>query len=213
MTNLTFRFKTILNELENCDTFADIGCDHGYIAESMLERKKCNFVYITDISAECLKKAEKLLSKQYQGQFSALVRDGMKGVPKVDQVLIAGMGGELISDILQEADFLPKRLVVQPMKNPEKVRITLLKLGYKLIKDYTFKDCKYYDLMVCERGEDFYSEDEIIFGRDNLKQKGEAFREQIQKKIAVLEKSISSMNELDKESAKKLIQKYREVIL
>ena len=80
----------------------------------------------------------------------------MEKIAKITVKYRNGMLPNGLNDILQNADFLPERLVVQPMKNPEKVRITLLKLGYKLIKDYTFKDCKYYDLIVCERGEDFY---------------------------------------------------------
>ena len=212
MTKLAFRFEKIISELALCKTFADVGCDHGYVAYEMLQSGKCEFVYITDISAECLKKAENLLSEEFDGKFKAIVTDGLKNVPKTEQVLIAGMGGELICDILKNADFLPERLVLQPMKNAEKVRDTLIKLGYKLIKDYTFKDIKYYDLIVSEKGEDFYTPDELLFGRDNLREKGQAFKEQISAKIAVLKKAILSMGDDDRKKTLNLIEKYTEVI-
>ena len=213
MNKLTLRLKTIVEELESFDTFADVGCDHGYVAEAMLSLGKCKFAYVTDVSAVCLKKAEALLGRTQTGKFKAIVTDGLKDVPKVDQVLVAGMGGELICDILQGADFLPERLVLQPMKNADKVRKSVINLGYRLIKDYTFKDVKYYDLIVCVKGQDSYTEDEIEFGRDNLRQKGDAFKEVIQRKIAVLESAYESAGQDEKKRLENLKRKYEEVIL
>ena len=212
MTNISTRLKTLCAELIECDLFADVGCDHGYVAEQMLSNGKCKFAYITDISPVCLKKAEDLLSLKYKGKFKGIVTDGLKQVPKVDQCLIAGMGGELICDIITNADFLPQRFVLQPMKNSEKVRDTIIKLGYKSIKDYTFKDIKFYDVIVCEKGEDKYTEDELLFGRDNLRQKGEAFVEQIQKKLDVLKNAYSKMSVEDKQKVDKQISKYLEIL-
>ena len=209
---MTLRLKTIIDQLIECETFADVGCDHGYVAEEMLKSGKCKFAYVTDVSAECLKKAESLLSESFDGKFKAIVTDGLKNVPKVDQVLIAGMGGEVICDIIENADFLPERLVLQPMKNSDKVREKVIKSGYKLIKDYTFKDKKYYDLIVCVKGKDEYSKDELIFGRDNLSQKGSAFCEIIERRIKILKRAISSMSEEDAKFAKEQINKLTEII-
>ena len=198
--------------LQPSETFADVGCDHGYQANAMLESGKCKFAYITDISAECLAKAEELLSKNFIGKFKSIVTDGLKNVPKVDQALIAGMGGEIICDVLKNADFLPNRLVLQPMKNSEKVRETVINLGYKVLRDYTFKDEKYYDVIVLEKGEDVYSADELTFGRDNLKEKNTAFIEVISKRISVLQKAMPSMKDEEKENTNKLILKLSEII-
>ncbi len=213
MNKLTLRLNTIVGELSKCNTFADVGCDHGYVAEAMLSTQKCNFAYVTDVSAVCLQKAEELLKGNFLGKFEPIVTDGLKNVPRVDQVLIAGMGGELICEILKNADFLPERIVLQPMKNADKVRKTVIGLGYKMIKDYTFKDTKFYDLIVCEKGEENYSEDEIEFGRDNLKEKGEAFKEVILQKIAVLDFAIKSAGQEEKQRLEVLKSKYEEVIL
>ena len=198
MTKLTKRLQTILDELSPCETFADVGCDHGYIAESMLKSGKCNFAYVTDISEKCLNKAVELLSKNYEGKFKQIVTDGLKNVPKVDQVLIAGMGGENICEILDSADFLPERMVLQPMKNSDKVRLKALTSGYKLIKDYTFKDEKYYDIIVCEKGKDFYTPDELKYGRGNICEKRKEFIEQITDKLHVLQNSLQFMSEAEK---------------
>ncbi len=213
MNKLTLRLQTIISHLAECKTFADVGCDHGYVAEAMLSQGKCEFAYVTDVSAVCLKKAEGLLSRSHGGRFEPIVTDGLKNVPRVDQVLIAGMGGELICDILTGADFLPERIVLQPMKNADKVRKAVIKLGYRLIKDYTFKDGKYYDLLVCERGEESYTDDEIEFGRDNLIEKGIAFKEVIKRKLSVLESALKAAGEEERQRLELLKRKYEDIIL
>ena len=212
MNKLTLRLNTIVDHLAKCKTFADVGCDHGYVAEAMLSMGKCDFAYVTDVSAVCLKKAEELLRGSFSGKYEAIVTDGLKNVPKVDQVLIAGMGGELICDILKNADFLPERFVLQPMKNADKVRKTVIDLGYKMVRDTTFKDVKYYDLIVCEKGEESYSAYEIEFGRDNLREKGEAFKEVILKKLAIIDVAIKTASEEEKQRLENLKKKYEEVI-
>ena len=41
---MTERLNKVFSELPSCKVFADIGCDHGYIAKEMVERKKCEKV-------------------------------------------------------------------------------------------------------------------------------------------------------------------------
>ncbi len=172
------RLTTIFNALSGCLKFADVGCDHGYIAKAMLDTNKAQTVIISDISAPSLKKAEKLLSNYMGKRAKSVLCDGLVGIDdNCDQVLIAGMGGEEIISILKCSPFLPQKLVLQPMKNVDKVRKSLLSIGYAIKKDFIFKDDKFYNLLVCEKGTDSYTEDEIFFGRDNLKERQADFIE------------------------------------
>lgn len=204
----TARLKRLFDELSPAEIFADIGCDHGYIAAEMLQTGKCGRAIVTDISEKCLEKAKALLEENFIGRFTAQVADGLKGVPSADEVLIAGMGGELIVRILKEGDFVPDRLVLQPMKNSDKVREYLVGNGYKIHKDYTFKDGKYYDIIVAERGKDAYTEDEITFGRDNLLCRNPDFLALIQKRSNELKSSLGKMGEKAAAEAEEKIKKY-----
>ena len=189
MPKLTDRLEKIFNELTPAKVFADIGCDHGYIARAMLDSGKCDEVVVTDISEKSLSKAVGLLKHDYDGKFTAVVADGFNGVPKSDEALIAGMGGEEIVKIILGANTLPKRLALQPMKNSDKVRKILVKSGYKLIKDYTFKsDGKFYDYVIAENNgqKEEYSEIEYEYGRGNLKSPSADFIESLVKKRAAL---------------------------
>ncbi len=191
---MTERLKEIFNNIPACETFADIGCDHGYIALNMLTAKKCSNVIIADISDKCLAKAESLLSSFIKkGMAKSVVSNGFEKVYGSDVALIAGMGGEEICAILSSAKELPKTLVLQPMKNCDKVRRLALELGYAFQKDFVFKSAgKFYDLMVLVNGKGDLTQEEIEFGKDNLSGKNKAFIEKIQ--IAVQKLQLYSSN-------------------
>lgn len=165
------RINEISALIDNCESFADVGCDHGYIALSVLQSGKCKSVTVTDISAKCLAKAEKLLADYIcDGRCRAVCCDGLKGVSSdTEQVLVAGMGGEEIIKILSEG-FIPKKFILQPMKNADKVRKFLLSRGCKIVYDGIFKDGKYYFVIKGERygGGEIYSDVQLAFGRDSI---------------------------------------------
>ncbi len=191
---MTDRIEKIFALIPSCDTFADIGCDHGYIAEAMLKSGKAKKVIIADISAKCLQKAEQLLEKSIiDGSCISVVSNGFENVPNCDCALIAGMGGEEICDIIAKAKNLPNALLLQPMKNCDKVRLCAVKSGYKVQKDFTFKSAgKFYDLMLFVRGKDALTDEEVEFGRDNLTGQNQDFKEFLLIKIARLTEYLKS---------------------
>ncbi len=185
---MTDRLQRIFSELENCKVFADIGCDHGYIAKAMISSNKAEQVVISDISAKCLKKAEELLKDEMvSGKAKSVVSNGFEKVGYCDLALVAGMGGEEIVSILNGAPLLPDRLVLQPMKNADKVRVCAVKQGYRIKKDYIFfSSGVYYDLLVLEKGEDFLTDDEIEFGRTNIENRSKDFTDMLKEKVEKL---------------------------
>lgn len=171
----TKRIRLLCGQLAACETFADVGCDHGYCTQYMLEENLCRRAVVSDISAGSLSKAEKLLSAYIAaGRVAPVCCPGLEKIPKcTEQVLIAGMGGEEILNILREG-FLPPALVLQPMRHAPKVRAYLLEQGYSIVRDFTFFDGKFYDVLRAEfpayRGAAArsYGERELTFGYDNI---------------------------------------------
>ena len=185
---LTKRLAAVCGELEKCDTFADVGCDHGYCTLYMLENGLCRTAQISDISAKSLKKAQALLSAYIaEGRVCPVLCDGLAGIDRgTEQVLIAGMGGEEIVKILSDG-FLPPKLVLQPMKNAEKVRAFLLGRGYALLHDHTFyADKKFYDLIKAVKGgkQEEYNKDMLSFGRENIISPTEDFAKMLERDIS-----------------------------
>lgn len=179
------RIDHLCSLIKKTESFADVGCDHGFCSEYVLENGLCDRVVFSDVSRGSLDKAEKLLAPYVrEGRARAVLGNGFFGVPKdTETVLIAGMGGSEIVSILSDKTygFMPKRFVFQPMHDQEKLRRYILERGGYIERDYTFEDGKYYDVLVGGRREEgmekqTYTDAEYEFGRDNLSEMGEAFR-------------------------------------
>ena len=196
---MTGRIKEICSHLPQGKILADVGCDHGYCAEYALKNDLFEKVYISDISAGSLKKAERLLKRFIgNGRCIPVLADGMKGLSEhCDCVLIAGLGGEEILKIAAEG-YLPEKFVFQPMRNAEKLRRYLIEQGAKITADYTFGEGHYYyDLIVGENeGGSSYTDREILYGKDNLTHAVPAFlhkaEDEIRKLGAYLQRDMSS---------------------
>lgn len=209
------RIDTLCSLLQKTDVFADVGCDHGYCTEYMLKNGLCERAIFSDVSRGSLQKAQTLLEDYVaEGRATGVLGDGFFGVPKdVGEVLIAGMGGgEMISILSHERfGFMPKYFVLQPMHDSEKLRRYLIENGGYILRDFTFQDVKYYDVIVGRRrleGEaaQTYTEAELEFGRDNLLQRGEAFIKRTQKLLKDIEKYLT-IEGLQASSREELLQR------
>ena len=208
------RIDTLCSLLAPAKLFADVGCDHGYCTEYMLQSGLCERAIFSDVSRGSLAKAEKLLAPYVRaGKAVGVLGDGFYGVDKdVDEVLIAGMGGSEIVSILSDEKhgFMPKRFVFQPMHDSEKLRRYILANGGYIERDYTFEDGKFYDVIVGgllkEMGQVCveYTDGEYEFGRENLKKMPEAFVRRTQKQIVNIGKYLKQPN-LQEESKQALI--------
>lgn len=186
------RLEVLLSLIPKCNVLADVGCDHGYLSKYALDKNLCNKVIISDISAKSLEKAITLL-KPYGDKVKSYVCNGLTAYEnQADFAVIAGMGGEEICLILKGVKTLPNGLLLAPQKNNDKVRRLLIELGYKITRDFTFLDGKFYDVIKAEKGIDSYTEKEFIFGRDNLKERSSDFIKKLEKEEKLLSKVIEN---------------------
>ena len=126
---------------------ADIGTDHGYVPLIALERGICNKAIACDINKDPLDKAR--LNAILEGigdELEFRLGGGFEPlkVSEANEVVIAGMGGNLIRDIL-EADLEKVKsaeyLILVPAQNPEVLRAylvspILLRSKNPLMKDF-----------------------------------------------------------------------------
>ena len=207
------RIDTLCSLLTKAKVFADVGCDHGYCTEYMLQKELCEKAIFSDVSKGSLAKAEKLLAPYVEeGRAIGVFGDGFYGVENtVDEVLIAGMGGSEIVSILSDEKhgFMPKRFVFQPMHDAEKLRKYILSNGGYIERDYTFEDGKFYDVIVGGLADgqtttSAYTDAEYEFGRENLATMPEAFVKRTKKQIANIGKYLAQPN-LQEESKQALV--------
>lgn len=142
MIKLDNRLKVIYNMVRNGKKVIDVGSDHGYLIAKLLLDEKCTSGVCTDVNIKCLRKAELLLeSYNLKNKIKFYNTDGLKNIScdECDDVVIAGMGSELIIKIVDRCSWLKqindKHLILQPMLKPWVLRKYLYENGFKIIKE------------------------------------------------------------------------------
>ena len=169
--NISKRIKFLASIVNSYGTVVDVGCDHGYLGYLILKNSK-NDVIFTDISNKCLEKAKNLIEKENLNSRSYFVcTNGLENIKNsVDTVVIAGMGGYEILNIIKSAKIKVNKYVLQPMKNVLTLKSELIKIGYKIEFDKIIKDGKkfYEYLIVTKNEENLLLRQDYFFGKDNL---------------------------------------------
>ena len=135
-------------------TVADIGADHAYIAIWLVLNGVCPRAIATDLRAGPLRNAQKNIFKYgVADKIETRLSDGLDAVfpAEVDDIIIAGMGGELIMQIIARTDWLKdpaKHLVLQPMSGEVELREFLASQKFKIVAEQAVVSCgKVYTIM------------------------------------------------------------------
>lgn len=117
-----------------CESVFDTGSDHAFVPIYLIKKQICNKAVASDIREGPLKVSLKNI-KRFNLLDNILVElgYGIENATGFDCIIVAGMGGQLICDILeidQEIAKSTKQLVLQPMNAPEKLRKYLWDKGY-----------------------------------------------------------------------------------
>lgn len=118
-----------------CGDFpCDVGTDHGYLIAELGRGIAC------DINEKPLMAAKATIERAgLSDKIQLILSDGLDNIPPegITDVIIAGMGGELIFKIISRAEWLKSgvNLVLQPMTRVSRLRVLLCENGYSIIKE------------------------------------------------------------------------------
>lgn len=152
---ISLRLQTLSHLVPKCNCFADIGTDHGYLPYLLLENEQINNAILCDINKGPLENARKTLANTPFSK-SAHFKLGSGLLPikddSVDVVCIAGMGGGLIINILEESFTKAKdvhTLILQPQTEQNELRKWLIDQSFFIQYDYFISEAdKYYEMIV-----------------------------------------------------------------
>ena len=189
---LSKRLNTCLNYTKGFNKLADIGTDHARLPIEAIEEGYVSSALAIDNKIGPFKIAyDNVIKHKLQKQINVLLSDGLEKIDvNVDVVVISGMGGSLIADILLKHSLRNvKRLILQPNNDANIVRESLNKIEYHIIDELIINEKnKLYDIIVIEPGKAEYNKLQIQFGPINLLQKSRFFKVRIKREIARLDK-------------------------
>lgn len=119
---------------------ADIGTDHGYLPCYLVEKGICDSALACDVAVKPLESAKAHIAKSgLGGSITAILSDGLKSVPLdgVSDIVIAGMGGELIAQILlaRAGELGGINIILQPMTKWDCLRSRLYENGFEVTEE------------------------------------------------------------------------------
>ena len=138
---LDARLSTAFDFVRPEAVVADIGTDHAYLPAALLLRGIAQHAIAADINAGPLAKAAETVKKYHlRERMDLCLTDGLRGLEEkgITDILIFGMGGELISKILEEATFVRNsaiRLILQPMTKHAELRRWLADEGFVILDE------------------------------------------------------------------------------
>lgn len=162
---MSIRLNALCSLIPVCKLLIDVGCDHGFVAGYALANGLCERAIASDISEGSLSKARKNLSQFPNAQ--TRLGDGLSVLKEgedPDVIVIAGMGGSLICEILALYRGGAK-LILGAQKDLYRLREFLADNGFNITEDFTVKDRnKFYDIIGASRGECKLDEMQKKFG-------------------------------------------------
>ena len=202
MLAINKRLELVASYVEN-KRLADIGSDHAYLPIFLAKEGKIDFA----IAGEIVEGPHKVSIKNVKEEGLSNTIDCRKAAgldaitleDNIEVITICGMGGKLISDILEDGkDKLINKpnLILQPNVGESFVREKLQQLGYNIVAENIMEeDGHIYEIVVAKPGVMNLSEDEINFGKYLLVEKNELF---VKKQKLELSKIEYILNQLEK---------------
>lgn len=176
---------------------ADVGTDHAHLPVYLYKLGKIRGAVAADINEGPLERARVNIAAYGAAEgIQTVLSDGLQKLEdyRPDDIVIFGMGGELIIRIIDDAKWVRNaniRLILQPMTKQEEVRTYLMENGFFIADEVLSEDdgkiyqtiCAAYDPDASYRP---YTRLERTVGRQNIERGGELFARFIRHRAAVL---------------------------
>jgi len=190
---LTDRLLKIASLVTKGKRVADIGTDHGYIPVYLLNKGHVDFAILADVNKGPLENARgEVRHNNLLEKVDLRLGSGIEvlRVNEVDEIIIAGMGGILISELIEakkEVAHSVDKLILQPMQAQNELRKYLLNNGYEIVDEVLVKeDFRVYEIIIAKyTDKNTAVEDEIYYevGKKLIENKDPLLNEFIDKKV------------------------------
>lgn len=205
------RLKLIADMTYECNVICDVGTDHAYIPIYLVMNKKCQKAVACDVKEGPIKVASRNIDEYGLAQcISTRIGYGLEPIQdnEVDVIIIAGMGGLIITEILKKGFDKAKRanaLIIQPMNSMELVRQWLWENGFDICDERLAKEEeRIYNAIAVKWTGNVKIKEEVFYyiGEKLFENKDPLLTEYIEKKIGLMDKIILEMDKMNDKNSK-----------
>lgn len=201
---MNLRLNSLAQMVDQGARIADIGTDHAYLPIQLVKENKIQFAVASDVAAGPLENAKKdIAAAGLDGNIETRLGAGLDTINSADQidtVIIAGMGGKLITQILNDAwlkDSIFKTLILEPNIGEPGVRKWLMSHNYQIKREKIITEAGHtYELIKAEKTNKIVklTVKELFFGPEILKEKNQVFYQKWQDQLAYHQRLLCNLN-------------------
>ena len=215
---LSKRLLTIASFVPPGSRVADVGTDHGYIPIYLVKNGVAKSAIAMDVRSGPLSRAaEHVAEYGLSDSIELRLSDGLGSLSagEADTVVISGLGGPLMMDILERGRQTAETVncfVLSPQSDIPGVRVFLRENGYRIRREaFVKEDGKYYTVMQVVHGTDRPGRVvDDLYGRDLLERGDPVLGEFLQKQRERCEKLLPELAASPKEETRKRAREMEE---
>lgn len=185
----------------------DVGCDHAYTLVEAIKKYGVKKGIAADIAEGPLANANKTITDEnLLDNVDIILSNGFDNIEaSFDTVIISGMGGALITEILSRglSKIRGKKLILEANCEVYRIRQFISRNGFLIEHEEAFYDQgKYYEILVCVPGIKKMDELDILYGPILRKNPNDAYKLFYDNKINLLSSIIPQINNPTKKDIK-----------
>jgi tRNA (adenine22-N1)-methyltransferase len=193
------RIVEIAKFIPNGCKMIDIGCDHCLLGIYMAKNRDTKNIIASDINPEPLLQAERNLANfGLEDTVKIRLGNGLEVIEnnEIDTIVISGLGGNKIVDILNEIEVFDsiKNIVLQPNNNIYEVRYWLTRHGFFISDEKIIEENNnIYEILLFKKGKRKYNIKQLKYGPINLIDKTKLFHKKWDNYIESIRKIINQL--------------------
>ncbi|MBJ8325462.1 tRNA (adenine(22)-N(1))-methyltransferase [Streptococcus pacificus] len=221
--NLSKRLKEVASLVPVGSKLLDVGSDHAYLPIYLIQQQKIRSAIAGEVVQGPFESAlSNVKANHLEGFISVKLANGLDALEITEQVsviTICGMGGRLISSILEngkEKLASITQLILQPNNREEELRNWLVNHQFTIIAEKIIEENgKIYEIMVARPGHSHLNEQEKQFGPFLSLEKSPIFKKKWQKeqrKLLLALDQIPQSYQSEREQLSKKIEMIKEIL-
>ncbi|MCL2676510.1 MAG: class I SAM-dependent methyltransferase [Streptococcaceae bacterium] len=198
---LSKRLQMIADLVPENKKLLDVGSDHAHLPVYLLQKDKITSAIAGEVAIGPYETARDFVKEQeFTKNIHVRLADGLSAFEPSDQVesiVIAGMGGQLIAEILEagkEKLSSVSTLILQPNNHEDTVRQWLQDNEFKIVQEKILSEAwKFYEILLVQQGQMNLSEKELRFGQYLMTENSSIFQSKWKNKREVNENILSQL--------------------
>lgn len=217
------RLSLVASFVRKDSIVVDVGTDHAYLPAYLLQNNVCKSAIACDINPMPLKNADETIKQaNLEDKIKTVLSNGLENLAEncADDIVIAGMGGELIAQILQKAQWIKNeniKIIVQPMTHAEAVREFFISNGFEIEEEAACRDSKHiycvisahYTAKIEQKSAAYLYYGELIKKTDD---DSKAFLKKQYDRLLIKYNALASCKSKEANEIKKIIDEFKNVL-